>query len=114
MNGSLQIKPMRIVASFSCRRNRIYPGRGEDAGLCELAPSAHPFQGVAITSNRFARRWKYFPRTSLSQIPSGFAAKIAFRTILIQSTTYSSLKPRWLLTIYYDQNWYDLCPNTKV
>jgi hypothetical protein len=53
MNGSLQIKPMRIVISFSCRRNRIYPGRGEDAGLRELAPSAHPFQGVAITSNRF-------------------------------------------------------------
>jgi hypothetical protein len=94
MNGSRQIKPMRIVASFSCRRNRIYPGRGEDASLRELAPSAHPFQRVAITQQSIWRRWKYFPRTSLSQIPSGFAAKIAFCTILIDSTTYSSLKTR--------------------
>ena len=70
MNGSLQIKPMRIVISFSCRRNRIYPGRGEDAGMRELAPSAHPFQGVAITQSICASL-KCFSRTHYSQIPSG-------------------------------------------
>ncbi len=78
MNGSLQIKPMRIVASFSCRRNRIYPGRGEDAGLRESAPSAQPFQRVAITQQSICAALEIFSKNSLSQIPSGFGQKSHF------------------------------------
>ena len=46
--------------------------------LRELAPSAHPFQRVAITQQSIWRRWKYFPRTSLSQIPLASRQKSHF------------------------------------